>query len=414
MGFRLLIARRYLASRRRVTLISVITGTAVSGVALGVASLIVVLSVMNGFYDLVQGLLVSLDPHVRIVSAEAEGIAAEDIPELVAVASEQPFVEEVGAYVEGKALLLHQGPGEANRVVVVRGIEPARAERLELVRGTSDLEGRGVLIGSSLGEQLALMPAVDRPSESRIALVSAAGISQLMARFFAPPPVERYEVRGHFRQEPSYARTNVFVSLADAQRLFGLGGAASGIELRLSDINQAAPTRDRLERALVPGRYKIATWYDLQRSLYDVMRLEKWGATLVLLLIMVVAAFTIVGSLSMVVMEKRRDIGVIQAMGVGRRGVRQIFLLEGALIGLLGTGLGFLVGLGVALAQQQWDLVPLVGAESFVVAAYPVAIQWVDLLMIGFVSMGLCLLAALYPAHRASRLLPARALQTHR
>ena len=414
MGYRLRIASRYLAGRRQVSPISVITSISIAGVTLGVAALIVVLSVMNGFYDIVRDLLVSLDPHVRIVGAGSGGIEAGRAPALASMALALPHVEEAAAYVEGKALLMHEGQSEANRVVVVRGVDPSTYKQIRPARGSFSLENRGVLIGMGIGERLGLMPrSGDRPG-SQIALFSAAGIAQMLARVFLPPPLERFEVRGHFKLEPSYDNTHVFVELTDAQRLFQMRNVITGIELRLDDLDRTAMVSKALRRALDPERYQVQTWYDLQKSLYDVMRLEKWGASLVLVLITIVAAFNIVGSLSMVVIEKRRDIGVLQAMGASRGDIRRIFLLEGTLIGVLGAGTGFLVGLSLVLAQHFFGFVPLIGAESFLIDAYPVSIRLLDLVAIGAVSFGLCLLAALYPAFRASRLPPARAVQTHR
>ncbi len=414
MGYRFLIARRYLASRRQVSLISVITSISIAGVALGVAALITVLSVMNGFYDIVRDLMVSLDPHVRVVSAASGSMEAEGVSDLAAAALNLPHVVEVTAYVEGKALLMHEGQSEANRVVIVRGVDPATYKRMDAARGSFDLDNRGAVIGLGLGERLGLMPRTDEQPGGQIVLFSAAGIGQMLTRFFAPLPLERFEVRGHFMLEPTYDNTHVFVSLADAQRLFQAEDAVTGVELRLDDLNNAAATRRELEQALGSTRYKVQTWYDLQKSLYDVMRLEKWGASAVLILIMVVAAFNIVGSLSMVVIEKRRDVGVMQAMGISRQGIWRIFLLEGALIGALGAGIGFAVGLALVLAQKYYEFVPLLGAESFVIDAYPVSVRTLDLVVIGGVSFGLCLLAALYPAYRASRILPARAVQMNR
>jgi lipoprotein-releasing system permease protein len=140
------------------------------------------------------------------------------------------------------------------------------------------------------------------------------------------------------------------------------------------------------------------------------MQLEKWGASAILGLIVIVAAFNIVGSLTMVVIEKRADVGALQAMGVSRGDVRRIFLLEGALIGALGTGLGLVLGLGLAFLQQHYGLVPMAQAESFLIDAYPVSVQALDVVLIAVVSFGLCVLAALYPAVRAAAIEPARAV----
>ena len=439
MDYRLLIARRYLASRKQFTLISVITGISVAGVALGVAALIVVLSVMNGFYDIVRDLLVSLDPHVRIVSAEGSSLAVADstaagasisvsegqglsgVEGLMALALSLPHVEHASAYVEGKALLLHEGSGAANKVVIVRGVDPATLEGVSDVMaqtgyGTFDLERRegmpGLVMGLSLAQRLALVPGTGSGSE--VALLSAPGIERMLTQVFGPPPLARFEVRGLYQLEDGYDENHVFISRAAAQRLFRLGDRVTGIELRLDDLNRAAEVKAALQARLDPERFTVSTWYDLQKSLYDVMQLEKWGASVILILICVVAAFNIIGSLTMVVIEKRRDVGVLQAMGVSRRNIRRIFLTEGALIGVLGTGIGFTIGLTLALAQKYFELVPLIGAESFLIDAYPVSIRSFDLVLIGSVAFGLCVLAALYPAARAAAIEPAHAVQMDR
>ena len=411
MDYCLLIARRYLASRRRITMISVITGISVLGVSLGVAALIVVLSVMNGFYDVVRDLLVSVDPHLRIVSIEGGGIN-EDVRNIADLALSVPSVVEVSPYVEGKALLLHDSAAQTNRVVIVRGIDTTAAAAMKPVIGTSFLgqapSGPGAVVGQSLARRLALEPG------RQVALLSAPAIGQVLTSLFPAAPVARFEVRGLFQLEASYDNTHVFVDIGAARRLFRMQNRVSGIALRLADYRRAAEVKKELQARLHSPHLLVQTWYDQQRSLYEVMRLEKWGASLVLVLISVVAAFNIVGSLTMLVIEKRKDVGVLRTMGASRRRIRRIFLLEGALIGVLGTGLGFCAGLALCLLQEQFHFVPLLGAESFVIDSYPVAVRIFDLLGIAVVSFGLCLLASIYPASRAARIVPARAVhRTH-
>jgi lipoprotein-releasing system permease protein len=206
-------------------------------------------------------------------------------------------------------------------------------------------------------------------------------------------------------------RRRVFVGLEEAQRLFRTGSQVTGIDLRLDNLERASAVKAALQERLPGNRYAVQTWYDLQQSLYDVMRLEKWGASAILGLIVIVAAFNIVGSLTMVVIEKRQDVGVLQAMGVSASNVRRIFLYEGALIGAVGTGAGLVLGLGLALLQKHFELVPMAQAQSFLIDAYPVSIQPLDIVLISVVSFGLCVLAALYPAARAAAIEPARAVQ---
>ncbi|MEM1126763.1 MAG: ABC transporter permease [Bacteroidota bacterium] len=417
MDYRLRIAQRYLISPRRVSLISVITGLSVAGVSLGVAALIVVLSVMNGFYDFVRDLLVSLDPHIRIESAEGPVFAAAD--SVIALAEGLPHVESAAAYVEGKALLDYEG-GEINKVVIVRGVEPEALREVSevedrVVYGAFDVARRGntagIVLGLSLGQRLGLLPGGGGQDASVVRLLSAPGLERSLTRVFGAPPLTPFEVRGLYELEALYDESHVFIGLEEAQRLFSIGAQHSGVELRLDDLEQAEAVKAALEAQLDPTQYRVSTWYDLQRALYEVMELEKWGAWLILVLIVVVAAFNIVGSLTMVVIEKRRDMGVLQAMGVSRRNIRRIFLLEGALIGGLGTGVGAILGLAVALIQKHFALVPLAGAESFLIRAYPIAIRSSDVALIVTTAFVLCMIASIYPAWRAASVEPAAAVQ---
>ncbi|MEM1093893.1 MAG: FtsX-like permease family protein [Bacteroidota bacterium] len=414
MDYRLLIARRYLASPKRVSLISTITAISRVGVVVGVAALIVVLSVMNGFFSFVRDMLVSMDPHVRIVSAEERGLPAAD--SIAQVALTLDHVEQALPYVEGKALLVKQGGSEVNKVVIVRGLNADATQRFAdgaLGQGAGTFEvtrqdGRrpGAILGWGLGQRLGIPPGED----SRIALLSPQGIERMVSQFFGAPQMTAFEVRGLYQLQDVYDENYVFIDLPEAQRLFRMRDRVTGIELRLDDLEQAEGVKAELQQ-LLGQRFTVETWYDLQKSLYDVMKLEKWGASAVLVLIVIVAVFNIIGSLTMVVIEKRRDIGVLQAMGVSKRNIRRIFLTEGLLIGLTGTGLGLILGLGLAWAQQQFGLVKLSDADSFMIDAYPVVIEAGDVALIAVVAMVLCVLAAYYPATRAAAIEPATAVQ---
>ncbi len=432
MDYRFLIARRYLASRRRLTLISVISGISVAGVAVGVAALVVVLSVLNGFYDVVRDLLVSYDPHVRVEAVGGEGLANADA--LAGVARLEPGVVSATPYVEGKALLTTEDGGTLNQVVTVRGVEPsaldAEVER-SIREGTFSL-GRqdgtaGIVMGAALAGRTGARPAdpgvaleggppAGAVGGSRVSLLSAGALERAIGLYpFGLPDQRAFEVRGTFSLEPTYDESHVFVGLDEAQRLFQMPGRASGLDLRLADLDDAGAVAARLQDRLdadAPGRYAVRTWYDLQGSLYSVMKLEKWAASAILALIIVVAAFNIVGALTMIVIEKQRDLGALQAMGASRRDVRRIFLLEGLLVGGVGAGIGLAIGLTVSLAQKAFGLVKLAEAGSFVIDAYPVAIRPFDVGLVVVIAVGLCALAAVYPAVRASQVDPARAVQS--
>lgn len=386
--------------------------------ALGVAALIVVLSVLNGFFDFVRDMLVSYDPHIRIVSVEEKGFENQD--SLLVLAMQHPEVVSATAYVEGKAMLLHDGSGNINKVVIVRGVDPeALSGDNGVVAGTTygafDLarqDGRpGIVLGRRLGERLLLAPASDVIPASRVALLSAPAMERMYTSVLSSSPIRQFEVRGLFQLESVFDESHVFVGIEEAQQLFRMGDRISGIDVRLTDLNKADEVKGWLDERIDQERFEILTWYDLQRSLYDVMRLEKFGASIVLLLIVVVAAFNIVGSLTMIVIEKRQDVGALRAMGVSRRNIRRIFLNEGILIGAVGAGAGVTLGLVLSWLQYQFGIVTLPGSENFLIDAYPVAVDMLDVFLVGGMAMLLCVLAAWYPAHRAAAIVPAEALR---
>lgn len=418
MDYRALIAKRYLTSPRSVSLISRITAISVAGVALGVAALIVVLSVLNGFFEFVRDMLISYDPHVRIVSVEERGFEPDD--SLLSAMAAWPGVQTVSPYVEGKALLLHEGRADVNKVVIVRGVDASSLDTDQgVVPGTTlgrfdvdRVDGRpGIVLGRRLGERLLLSPGGGSAPPSRIALLSAPAIERMYTRVLSSSPIRQFEVRGLFQLETVFDESHAFVGLQEAQTLFRMGSTVSGIDVRLSNLQQTDAYKAWLSDRLDQERYAVLTWYDLHRGLYDVMQLEKWGASLVLFLIIIVAAFNIIGSLTMIVIEKQGDVGALRAMGVSARNIRRIFLAEGALIGLVGAGTGLALGLAVSWLQLRYGLVSLPGSDSFLIDAYPVSIRLLDLALVTGSALVLCVLAAWYPAYRAASIPPAVALR---
>ena len=418
MDYRALIAKRYLTSPRSVSLISRITAISVAGVALGVAALIVVLSVLNGFFEFVRDMLISYDPHVRIVSVEERGFEPDD--SLLSAMAAWPGVQTVSPYVEGKALLLHEGRADVNKVVIVRGVDASSLDTDQgVVPGTTlgrfdvdRVDGRpGIVLGRRLGERLLLSPGGGSAPPSRIALLSAPAIERMYTRVLSSSPIRQFEVRGLFQLETVFDESHAFVGLQEAQTLFRMGSTVSGIDVRLSNLQQTDAYKAWLSDGLDQERYAVLTWYDLHRGLYDVMQLEKWGASLVLFLIVIVAAFNIIGSLTMIVIEKQGDVGALRAMGVSARNIRRIFLAEGALIGLVGAGTGLALGLAVSWLQLRYGLVSLPGSDSFLIDAYPVSIRLLDLALVTGSALVLSVLAAWYPAYRAASIPPAVALR---
>jgi len=403
-----LIASRYLTSRRGVTLVSTLTMISVSGITIGTALLIIVLSVFNGFFDVVQGLLLRYDPDIRIESATERVFdrnvnietALREIPEITAIA---PFIE-------GKSLLAHRGSEE--KVVVVRGIETQSFFNVvdlddELSPEERDLSVRrrmpGILIGEQLTSQLSI--AV----EDRVSLLSAEGIQRAVTSF-SPPRFYTFDVRGSFYLQQVYEGSNVFIELEAAQRMFNRRNGLSGYDLKLTSHELANKVKPKIQ-ARIGDDYVVRTWYDLQKPLYDVMNIEKWSAYFILMIIVFVAVLNIVGSLTMIVIQKSRDIGILMSFGYTSTQIKRIFLRQGLIIGIIGCGIGGSLGLLLSWIQLRYEVVKLAGAESFIISAYPVAISPVDVFMVLAGSLLLSIIAAWYPAKRAAAIDPSEAIR---
>ncbi|WP_069131165.1 FtsX-like permease family protein [Rhodohalobacter halophilus] len=400
------ISRRYLFSRKHISLISVLTSISIAGITIGTALLIIILSVFNGFFDVIRGFLLSFDPDIRIELAEANTMPFD--PDLIQQLQDHPEVVQVAPYVEGKAMLISDG--NQNDVVIVRGIERSSHIRISdleqsVQNGVFDLsvqDGKpGLVISSSLSGQYGLSPG------DEIALLSAAGMRRAITQFSAPR-VSRFQVRGSYNIQQIIDDDITYINLTAAQRLFNMRDKITGLDLQLTDTDRADQVREELA-GIVGPEFRIQTWYDLQKPLYDVMYLEKWGSYFILMIIVLVAALNIVGSLTMIVIQKKKDIGVLISMGMTSKKIRQIFISQGVQIGLIGCGIGGVLGVGVSWLQQEYGLVKL--TSSFIIDAYPVAIQPLDIALVVGGSLLLCVAASWYPAARASRVEPAEAVR---
>lgn len=400
------IARRYLFSKKHISLISTLTMISVAGVTIGTALLIVVLSVFNGFYEVIRGLLLSSDPDIRIESVEGNQMSYN--AELVSELENIPEVQLAVPFTTEKALMAYRN--RRDQVVTVKGIQSERYKELinleeNLTDGELDLSVRNGRPGMLISENLIANLGVDIGDE--IVLLSAEGMRKSLTQF-SLPRIYRFQVRGSYSQVQIIEDAAVFIDLEAAQRLFEFGNSVSGIDMRLTDSDRAESVKRNVEQAMGEG-YTVSTWYDLQRAMYDVMYLEKWGAYLVLMIIVLVAVLNIIGSLTMIVIQKRRDIGVLLTMGYTPKQVKQIFLKQGFYIGLIGCGLGGALGLLLSWLQQQYGLIKL--SSAFIIEAYPVNIELLDVSIILLGSLLLCVAATWYPSKQAASVQPADAVR---
>ncbi len=402
------IATRYLFSRQQFTLVGALTLISISGVTIGTALLIIVLSVFNGFFDLIMGLLRSYDPDIRIESAEGATFTWSD--STLQNLRDIPEVRIVSPFLEGKAMLAYQGGRD--KVVIVRGIVPQTFFEMvevdaEPSQSVLDLAVRnrmpGVLIGDQLRVQLNLGVG------DQVSLLSAVGVQRSLTSFTGPR-YYTFDIRGFFYLQQLFEGSIAFVELEAAQRLFLQRDQLSGIEISLNDPDTAFDVRDQIQTKL-GSSYVVNTWYDLQKNLYDVMYLEKWVAYFILMLIVIVAILNIIGSMTMIVIQKRRDIGALMAIGYTTSHIRYIFLTQGVMIGMIGCVLGGSIGLSLSWLQKTYGLVKLAGAENFIIQAYPISIQPLDVISVLLVSLFLCIGASAWPASEAAKVLPADAVR---
>jgi len=400
------IARRYLFSKKHVSLISTLTGISITGITIGTALLIVVLSVFNGFFDVIKGLLLSFDPDIRIESAGRKEIMFE--PELLQELENIPEVNVAAPYATGKALLAQNR--EQDQVVTVRGI---RKEDFFRLNQAEDAVTSGVFELSVIDKRPGLVMSERQLSDlglrvgDQVALLSADGMRKSLTQF-SFPRIYRFSVRGAYSMRQAVSQPPVYIDLEAAQRLFEFRNSVSGIDLRLTDSDLAESVKEKLQASLGAG-YRISTWYDLQKPMYDVMYLEKWGAYVILMIIVLVAVLNIVGSLTMIVIQKNRDIGVLLTMGLAPERIKKIFIKQGVYIGLIGCGIGGSLGLLLSWLQKEYGLIKL--SSAFILEAYPASISPSDVGIILLGTLILCLAASWYPAKRASAVQPADAIR---
>ncbi len=407
MRYERYIAQRYLRSKRQMRFINIIMLVSVIGITVGVAALIIVLSVFNGFNSVVTQVLVGFDPHLRVEPARGNSLAYSD--SLQQLLADDPRVSAVAPYIASKAMLM---TGHFNRVVMVKGVNDSTIGAVSGVKKSIVLGGfafhdsageSGIVLGLTLADRLAATVGTE------VNVVSPVGVDMMLLQF-GQPLVRRCRVVGIYdSNNKDYDLHYAYISLASARQLFEFGRNVSGFELRLHHISDAEVVQRSLANVLGPG-YRISTWYDLHKDLYSVMKIERWTAYIILCLIVGVATFNVLGSLTMGVVEKRRDIGVLKALGATRRSVTLLFRFEGILVGTVGTVMGAVIGLIVCYLQIHYHLFPL-DPTVYIIPAIPVEVRWTDFLAVSSASMLLSTLASLYPARRAASLLPVEAIR---
>jgi lipoprotein-releasing system permease protein len=401
----LFVGLRYLRAKRRNQFISFISLTSMLGIILGVTALITVLSVMNGFEKEVRDRILGMAAHITISRLndnldnwqELDKAVRKTIPEVVGSAPyiRQEVMLSAGSQVQG-ALLRGILPSRDPEVSDV-GKHMQYGELTDLKPGEF-----GIILGQGLARSLGVVPGEKVTVVTPQATSTPAGIL---------PRLKRFTVKGIF--EVGLA----LVNMEDAARLFRTQGGVTGLRLKLDDLYQAVPVRNRLAEALPLG-YLVIDWAQRHANLFRAVKIEKTMMFIILSLIVAVAAFNIVSTLVMVVTDKQADIAILRTLGSTPRSIMLIFIVQGTVIGLVGVLLGGLGGVTLALNVDtvvNWLEgvlgVQFMPADVYYISDFPSELHWDDVARIVSISFALSLLATLYPAWRASRTQPAEALR---
>jgi len=403
MGYELFIASRYLKAKRKQAFISVITFISTLGIAIGVMALVIALALITGFQQDVQDKILGATSHIMVSDLSGEGLSG--YQDLIARVKGVEGVEVVSPVIYDMVLI--SGPYKS-RGGMLKGIDfdldkthSLWLAKLDQGSLPTDSPREGILlgkeiafsIGASIGDVVTVLTSSSR--------LSPMGLI---------PKTKRFQVSGIFSTGLyEFDSTTALISLRSAQKFFGLEEKINHLQIKIADIFQAPRVAEELRLALPPTTY-VTTWMDLNRSLFSALKLEKNIMFLTITLIVVVAALNIIATLILMVMEKTRDIGILMAIGAPSGSIRKIFFLQGAMIGLIGTTGGALLGLLCCWIANTFQLIK-VPVDIYQITYVPFHIKPIDLVLIIGVSLSISLLSTLFPSHRASRVDPVVALK---
>ena len=410
MSFEFFIGGRYLRAKQKQTFISLITYLSIAGVAVGVMALIVVIAVMSGF---------EADLKARILGGQAQAILMRHTGPFTESAEVLRQVESVSGVEAATPFIYTQIMLRSTASItgaVLRGVDPATVGSVlktladvNLPEGRPPGEGEGasaampgIVLGKELAKNLGVVVG------DVVQLISPRGMLSPVGHV---PSMKQFKVTGYFESGMyEYDQTFAYINLRDAQRLLKMGDAVSGIEIRVTDIYQAREVADAVLSRLGPGYY-ARDWMQLNRNLFKALKLERRVMFIILTLIVLVAAFNIASSLIMMVMGKTKDIAILKAMGATERSIRKIFVLNGMVIGTIGTGLGFILGMGVCSLLKRYNIHELTGDIYYFTTQLPVKVEVLDVAAIVIAALVICFLATIYPARQAARLNPVEAIR---
>jgi lipoprotein-releasing system permease protein len=405
--YEIFVSLRYLKTKKRYGTISLNTFISIAGVVIGVATSIITLAVMTGFQGYFRDKILSAMPHIVVL--EFTGAGVKDQRALQEKVERVPHVTATTPFIYAQSMVTTR---ERMQGVVVRGIDPVTEANVtdlakNMVAGTlQDLHaGNGILPGIIMGEDLArkLGASIGDP----ITMVNPLGEETPLGMV---PKMKKFEVVGLFDAGMyDYNTTFVYISVADAQKFFDMPGRISGVQVRIDEIYDAGRISSAIQAA-VGYPYYTRNWMEMNKNFFSALLLEKIGMSLILIVIIIVASFNIVGTLTMIVMEKNREIAILKSMGSSAQSIVKIFMFAGLAIGCVGTALGVIIGYGAVTVLTKTDLVSL-PKDVYQVGHLPLAISGLDVLFISLTALGISFIATLYPAWQAARQDPVEVLR---
>ena len=420
MSYELFISLRHLRAKRSQKFISLNTWISVGGVALGVMALIVVIAVMSGFGKDLRDKILGTNSHIVVTNITRTGM--EDYEAIIEKVIKAESVKAAAPFILNQVMLTYGGNAIG---VVVRGVDPDREAGVSdleknLVQGSLEMLGGsekssrkprrdGIILGKELARRLGLQ------RDDAVSMVAPASRVTPMGLI---PKIKLFKVVGFFESGMfEYDSNLAFISIYSAQKFFAMKGKVSGIEIRVEDIEQADQVAAEIQHSL-GFPYYTRDWMQMNKNLFSALRLEKIVMFIILILIILVAAFNIVSTLFMVVMEKNKEIAIMKSMGASQSSIMKIFSYQGVIIGITGTVIGCVGGFTVVpnLNEIVGFIETLFGITAFPSDVYyldrlPSEIQYFDSFLIVVFSIVICFLASLYPAWRASRLDPVEGLR---
>lgn len=405
--FEIFVSLRYLRSKKRYGTVSLNTFISIAGVVVGVATSIITLSVMTGFQGYFRDKILSAISHVVVMDFTGKGVA--DVTSLQNKVKQVPHVKATTPFIISQVML---SANERVQGVVVRGID-AKTEGtvtdLEKniktgsvgVLDRSDTPLPGIVIGEDLARKFGVALG------ATITMVNPIGEESAMGMV---PKMRKYQLVAIFDAGMyDYNTTFVYISLSEAQKFFSMPGKVSGIQVRVDDIYEAGAIGESIQAA-VGYPYYTRNWIEMNKNFFSALKLEKIGMSLILAVIIIVASFNIIGTLTMIVMEKSREIAIFKSMGATEQSIMKIFMFSGLIIGTIGTILGALIGYGIVTAIAKSGIITL-PRDVYQVSNLPLTITGYDILFICFMAIGISFLATIYPAWQAGRQDPVEVLR---